>query len=98
MAIDNKAFNLNDYATKKDMIRALVTSTFAFTFCFSIWTIFSIIGIKIKYELNLTDTEFGFLIATPVLTGALSRILLGIWSDQYGGRIVFTLLMIIASI
>lgn len=98
MAIDNKAFNLNDYATKKDMIRALITSTLAFMFCFSIWTIFSIIGIKIKYELNLTDTEFGFLIATPVLTGALSRILLGIWADQYGGKIVFTLLMMTASI
>lgn len=98
MAIDNKAFNLNDYATKKDMARALIVSTLAFVFCFSIWTIFSIIGIKIKYELNLTDTEFGFLIATPVLTGALSRITLGILSDQYGGRVVFTVLMLISSI
>ncbi|HIH2763414.1 MAG TPA: MFS transporter [Candidatus Azoamicus sp.] len=98
MAIDNRAFNLKDYATKRDMIRALVTSTLAFMFCFSIWTIFSIIGIKIKYELNLTDTEFGFLIATPVLTGALSRLFLGVLSDQYGGRLVFTFLMMIASI
>ena len=48
MGIDNREFNLNDYATKKDMIRALVASTFVFICCFAVWTIFSIIGIKIK--------------------------------------------------
>lgn len=98
MGIDNREFNLNDYATKKDMIRALVASTFVFICCFAVWTIFSIIGIKIKYELHLTDTQFGFLIATPVLTGSLCRIVLGILSDQYGGRLIFTLLMITVSI
>lgn len=98
MIIDNKTFNLNDYATKHDMLRALLASTLAFMCCFSIWTIFSIIGVKIKYELSLTDTQFGFLIATPVLTGALIRIMVGILSDQYGGRIIFTLLMLITSV
>ena len=96
--MNNKVFNLKDYVTKADMIRALLVSTIAFTACFAVWTIFSIIGIRIKYEIGLNDTQFGLLVATPILTGSLTRLFLGIWTDQYGGRIVFTLLMLIASI
>ena len=36
--------------------RALGLSTFAFTICFAVWTIFAIIGIEIKAELGLNDT------------------------------------------
>ena len=84
--------------TKTDQSRALFLSTFAFTVCFAIWTIFSILGVKIKQELGLNDTQFGILVATPVLTGALSRLLLGIWADQYGGRIVMALTMTASAI
>ena len=49
-------------------------STLAFTVCFAVWTIFSIIGVQIKADLGLNDTEFGLLVATPILTGSLSRI------------------------
>ena len=35
--------------------RALSLSTIAFTACFAVWTIFSIIGIQIKAELGLSD-------------------------------------------
>ena len=47
--------------------RALWLSTFAFTTCFAVWMIFSIIGIQIKKDLGLNDTQFGLLISTPVL-------------------------------
>ena len=77
--------------------RALGTSTIAFTVCFAIWTIFSIIGVQIKEDLGLSDTQFGLLVGTPILTGSLSRIFLGIWTDQYGGRLVFTLTMLCAA-
>ncbi len=76
---------------------ALWGSTFAFTICFAVWTIFSIIGVQIKQELGLNDTQFGLLVATPILTGSLSRLALGIWTDQIGGRIVFTAVMLCAS-
>jgi NNP family nitrate/nitrite transporter-like MFS transporter len=78
--------------------RALWMSTFAFTVCFAVWTIFSIIGVKIKQELGLTETEFGLLIGTPILTGSLSRIFLGIWTDRFGGRLVFTITMLATSV
>ena len=35
--------------------RALWMSTIAFTVCFAVWTIFAIIGIQIKRELNLNE-------------------------------------------
>lgn len=74
--------------------RALWLSTFAFTTCFAVWMIFSIIGIQIKKDLGLNDTEFGLLIATPVLSGSVLRIFLGVWADQLGGRKVLTAVML----
>ncbi|RMH93778.1 NarK/NasA family nitrate transporter [Lysobacter pythonis] len=74
--------------------RALWSSTFAFTVCFAVWTIFSIIGIQIKKDLGLNDTQFGLLAATPILTGSLVRLFLGVWTEQFGGRVVFSLVML----
>ncbi len=84
--------------TARQQTRMLGMSTLAFTTCFAVWTIFSIIGVRIKQELGLNDTEFGLLVATPILTGSLSRIFLGIWTDQYGGRLVFFLVMLASAV
>ncbi|MBO6489673.1 MAG: NarK/NasA family nitrate transporter [Pelagibacteraceae bacterium] len=84
--------------SKTDQTRALTLSTLSFTVCFAIWTIFSILGIQIKQDLALNDTQFGLLVATPILTGALSRLILGIWTDQYGGRNVMALTMLLSAI
>lgn len=78
--------------------RALWISTIAFTVCFAVWTIFAIIGIRIKAELGLSETEFGLLAGTPILTGSFARVFLGIWTDRYGGRLIFTLNMLAASV
>ncbi|MCC7096179.1 MAG: NarK/NasA family nitrate transporter [Thermomonas sp.] len=77
--------------------RALWLSTFAFGVCFAVWVIFSIIGMKLKEELGLSDTQFGLLVATPILTGSISRPLLGIWSEMIGGRRVFALVMLVVA-
>jgi NNP family nitrate/nitrite transporter-like MFS transporter len=69
--------------------RVLGASTFAFTICFAVWMVFAILGIPLKKQLHLSDTEFGLIAATPVLTGSLLRVPLGIWTDRFGGRVVF---------
>lgn len=79
---------------KTDRAYALSFSTIAFTVCFAVWTIFAIIGVQIKADLNLTDTQFSLLIGTPILTGSLIRLFLGIWADQYGGRPIFVAIML----
>ncbi|TXL66323.1 MFS transporter [Zeimonas arvi] len=74
-------------------IPVLVSSTLAFTICFAVWMMFGVIGVPIRKELGLSATEFGLLTATPVLTGSLVRVPLGMWTDRYGGRVVFASLM-----
>ena len=81
-----------------DQHRALWLSTIAFTVCFAVWTIFSIIGIQIKQDLGLNETQFGLLVGTPILTGSLIRLMLGVWTEQYGGRIVYTAVMLSAAL
>ena len=72
----------------------LVMSTVAFTVCFAIWMMFAVIGIPLKQSLGLNETQFGLLVAMPVLTGALTRLPLGMLTDKIGGRIVFFVLML----
>ncbi|MFN7166017.1 MAG: nitrate/nitrite transporter [Pannonibacter sp.] len=77
--------------------RALALSTIAFTACFAVWTIFSIIGVAIKTELGLTEFQFGLLVATPILTGSVTRLFLGVWTEKYGGRLVFSAQMLLTA-
>ena len=72
----------------------VASSTISFTVCFMVWMMFAVIGIPIKENLGLNETQFGILVATPVLTGSLIRLPLGMWTDRYGGRIVFFVLML----
>jgi NNP family nitrate/nitrite transporter-like MFS transporter len=76
-------------------LSVLIVSTLAFTVCFMVWMMFGVIGIPIKAALDLNSTQFGLLMATPVLTGSLVRVPLGMWTDKYGGRIVFFVLMML---
>ncbi len=84
------------HKTKQNSVLAM--NTIAFAFNFAIWTMFSIIGLKIKQELSLSDTQFGVLVATPILTGSITRLPLGILTDYYGGRIVYFIQMILVAI
>ena len=81
--------------SRSDQQRALWLSTIAFTLCFAVWTIFSIIGLSIKDDLGLSEFEYGVLIATPVLTGSVVRLILGVWTERYGGRLVFSAQMVL---
>jgi len=74
-------------------ISVLASSTLAFTVCFMVWTMFAVIGIPIRKALDLNATQFGILAATPVLTGSLIRVPLGMWTDKHGGRPVLFILM-----
>ncbi|MDP6781127.1 MAG: MFS transporter [Alphaproteobacteria bacterium] len=76
----------------------LAMNTLAFTVNFAVWTMFSVIGIKIKAELGLNETEFGLLVATPILTGSLVRLPLGLLTDRFGGRVVYFIQMILVAI
>ena len=61
---------------------------------FAVWLMFGVIGIPIRRGPDLNALEFGLLTSTPMLTGALFRLPLGIWTDRFGGRISMFLLLI----
>ena len=81
-------------STQNKANMVLGSSTLAFTVCFTIWLMFGVIGIPIKTALGLNETQFGLLTAMPVLTGALTRVPLGLLTDRFGGRIVMFILML----
>src|SRR5499426_2530613 len=64
----------------------LAVTTWAFVVCFAVWLMFGVTGIPISRELNLNGIQFGLLTSTPVLTGALFRLPLGIWTAALGTK------------
>lgn len=81
-------------SNNRQAISVLTMSTMAFSACFAVWVLFSIIGIPIKSLLDLSETQFGVLVAMPLLSGSLLRLPVGILTDRYGGRNVFAILLV----
>jgi NNP family nitrate/nitrite transporter-like MFS transporter len=78
-------------AWKRNAVLAM--NTFGFTVMFAVWVVFAIVGIEIRKELALSETEFAALVALPVLTGSLLRLPIGMATDWFGGRPLFTALL-----
>lgn len=74
--------------------KALTIATLAFAANFSVWTLYAVIGLHLQAPLNLSATELGLFFASPMLTGALARIPLGILADHYCPKHLFTSLML----
>ena len=80
-----------DDSAKRNTI--LTLSTIAFTLMFAVWLMFGVLGIPIRKEFGLTEVQFGWLTAIAILNGSIWRLLFGIWTDRFGGRLVLTLLV-----
>lgn len=80
-------------ATETGRGAVLTLSTAGFTLMFAVWLMFGVLGIPIRKEFRLTELQFGWLTAIAVLNGSLWRLLFGILTDRYGGRIVMTALI-----
>jgi NNP family nitrate/nitrite transporter-like MFS transporter len=71
----------------------LLLATFAFALCFTAWSLIAPFAKTFKHDLGLNYTEALLLTAIPVVLGSLLRVPLGIVTDRFGGRIVFSLLL-----
>lgn len=81
-------------------ISVLTVNTFSFVVCFACWMLY---GVLITFFVDngvfdFDKSQMGILIGTPVLTGSIVRLPVGVWTDRYGGRIVFLLVMIVSAI
>jgi NNP family nitrate/nitrite transporter-like MFS transporter len=73
--------------------RNLGLATVAFALCFSAWGMLAPLAPKLEDKLDLSNTETSVMIAIPVVLGSLLRIPVGLLTDRYGGRIMFTILL-----
>ena len=72
----------------------LVLSTVAFTVCFFAWSLLGPLAPALQDHVGLSDVQTSVIVAVPVLLGSVMRIPLGWVADRYGGRIIFTALMV----
>ncbi|MDF1662864.1 MAG: MFS transporter [Planctomycetota bacterium] len=84
---------------EKGALSALVMSTIAFTVCFAAWVMN---GVLVTYLVstqvfNFSPTEMGLLVGMPILSGAILRLPMGLLTDRFGGRIIFTLSLFLAA-
>lgn len=74
---------------------ALTMATLAFAVSFAAWSLIAPLAPAIQRDLNLSEVQISILIAVPVILGSLMRIPLGMLTDRYGGRWVFTVLLVL---
>ena len=89
---------LSKVETASGALTGLVLATLAFTLCFAVWGLVSPLAPFFRGLYHLSGTEVGALVATPVLLGSVARIPLGMLTDRYGGRLVFTALMLVVTL
>jgi NNP family nitrate/nitrite transporter-like MFS transporter len=83
---------------KTEANRVLILSTLAFTLMFAVWLEFGVLAIPIQKEFGLSDTQFYWLTALPILNGSLWRLFTGIWADKFGGKVVIITLLLLSAI
>ncbi|PPC82447.1 MAG: MFS transporter [Methylotenera sp.] len=60
----------------------LLSSFLYFDLSFMVWVLLGPLAVQIASDLQLTSAEKGLMVATPVLAGALLRIVMGVLVDQ----------------
>lgn len=72
----------------------LIMATLGFAVNFWAWALLSPLG-PLWRDNNalgdITEGDVALLVAVPVIVGSLGRILVGAWTDRYGGRVMFPL-------
>jgi MFS transporter, NNP family, nitrate/nitrite transporter len=71
----------------------LLLGTGAFAFCFAVFGSVSAMMPILRKQLGLSPIQVSVAIAIPVLLGSLGRIPLGILTDRFGGRMIFSIVM-----
>lgn len=80
--------------------QVLTLNTIAFTVCFACWMLNGVL-VTFLVDNGVFDwdtAQMGTLIGIPVLTGSIMRLPLGILTDKFGGRPVYTILMLLSAI
>lgn len=66
----------------------LLAAFLYFDVSFMIWTMLGPLGVQVGQSLGLSQSEKGLMVATPILAGAVLRIVLGFGVDKLGAKTV----------
>jgi NNP family nitrate/nitrite transporter-like MFS transporter len=72
----------------------LVVATCAFALTFWAWNMIAPLAVRYTEEMGLDGNQKALLVATPVLVGALGRIVAGALTDRFGGQVMMTVLVL----
>ncbi|WP_264564813.1 MFS transporter [Flavobacterium sp. N3904] len=80
--------------------RILFLNTLAFTVCFACWTLNGVlVTFLVDNGIFKWDVvQVGWLLGIPILTGSIMRLPIGMLTDKFGGKYVFSLLLLLCSI
>ncbi|BCJ85180.1 MFS transporter [Effusibacillus dendaii] len=84
----------SETAVQKGASAVIWISTLSMVIAFAVWAALSPLAAQLQKLYGLTATEKSVLVAIPVLLGSIMRIPLGILTDRFGGRKVYSLLML----
>ena len=75
----------------------LIMATLGFAMNFWAWALLSPLGPLWRENGalgDITEGDVALLVAVPVVVGSLGRILVGAWTDRYGGRVMFPIVSV----
>src|SRR5688500_14462472 len=72
---------------------ALVLATISFALSFAAWGLIGGLASVFTGLYGLSASQTALLVAVPVLLGSLARLPMGMLTDRFGGRVVFTILL-----
>jgi len=75
----------------------VILATLASTIGFWAWMSISPLQQTYATEMGLDEGQISLMLATPVLVGALGRIVIGAMTDRFGGRIMFTVVLLLSA-
>ncbi len=94
---------MNEDLTPEDQRRGwwiLAMNTLAFTVCFAAWMMN---GVLVTFLVDngvykWDPAQMGWLIGIPVLSGSILRLPIGLATDKWGGRIVYSALLLVSAV
>jgi len=80
--------------------KILALNTLAFTVCFAAWMLNGVLVtfLASNQVFDWGPVEIGWLMGIPVLTGSIFRLFAGMLTDRFGGKPVFSALLLLAAI
>ncbi|MEO7133158.1 MAG: MFS transporter [Vicinamibacterales bacterium] len=78
--------------------RALILATISFAVCFAAWGLIGALAPVFADLYQVTASQTALLVAVPVLLGSLARLPMGMMTDRFGGRVMFTILLSVSAV